>query len=125
MLGGVNVWAKPWKTQGEAAVLAKHPWYPDQEHRLGRYFIEAGGTTHEFAAGEVSPGVWLFLEQSRDTQHLVLLRVAAYVVGVTGCFILVHGFDQSPTYIALGSALLAIALSSDWYARSRRSSSDA
>ena len=125
LVGGVNVWAEPWKTQGEEDVLAKHPAYPGQEHRLKRYFIEAGGKAHEFAAGEVSSGIWLFLVQSRDAELTVLLRVAAYVVGAAGCFILVRGFGHSPTDIVLGSALLAIALGADWYAKSVRSSSEA
>ena len=125
LIGGVNVWTKEWKTQGEEVVSVKHPAYPGQEHRLGRCFIEAGGTTHEFAAGEVSPGVWLFCTSAGQSENAVLLHLATYAVAAIGCFILVHGFEQSPRYIALGSVLVALALGAEWYAKSKRRASEA
>jgi hypothetical protein len=124
-LGGANIWTRPWKQQGEEPITVKHPAHPDQEHRLSRYFIEAGGKTHEFAATEVSPGVWLFMVRTRDAERSVLLYFAAYVLGLVGTFILVHGFERSPKYIALGSALLAMAVGAGWCAKPRRTSSEA
>jgi hypothetical protein len=124
-VGGINVWSAPWKSQGEEPVAAKHPACPGQEHLLKRYFIDAGGKAHEFAAGEVSPGVWLFLIPARDAELFVLVRVAAYILATVGCFILVRGFEHSPTYVALGCALLAIAMGAAWYTKSRRSAGEA
>jgi len=125
LLGGVNVWAASWKTQGEEPVVAKHPSHPEQEHRLSRYFIEADGKVHEFAAGEVSPGVWLFLVPSRNEEHSILLYSIAYLAGTAGCFILIRGFEHSLGYVALGAALVAIALCTARYAKSRGNVSEA
>ena len=125
MVGGVDVWTRPWKSQGEDPIQVQHPTYPRQQHQLARYFIEAAGKTHEFAAGEVSPGVWLFFTPSRASTNLVLLRVGAYVAAVAGVFILLHGFEQSVTYIALGSTLIAAGLAVDWYARTEHRVSEA
>jgi hypothetical protein len=122
-LGGVSVWTTQWKSQGEQPIAAKHPAYPSQEHQLKRYFIQAGGVAHEFAAGEVSPGVWLFAVPVRTSANLVLLHIAAYVTGAAGCFILVRGFEHSLVYAVLGSALVALALAAEWYAKSRQRAS--
>ena len=124
-VGSVSVWACPWKTQGEEGITVRHPAYPDQEHRLDRYFVEAGGETQEFAAGEVSPGVWLFFTPVKGSENSLLLHVATYFVGAAGCFILIHGFQRSPKYIALGSVLVVIALGAEWYAKSKRRASEA
>lgn len=121
----MNVWTSQWKTQGEESVTAKHPAYPGQEHRLTRYFIEASGRAHEFAAGEVSPGVWLFLVPAGHAQDSVFIQVATYAIGTAGCFILIRGFEHSAIHVALGAALLALAAVGEWYARSKRDKSEA
>ena len=124
-IGGVNVWTKKWKTQGEEVVTVFHPAYPSQECRLARYFIEEGNTSHEFAAGEVSPGVWLFCTPQKGSENKLLLHLAAYALAAIGGLILVHGFEQSPKYIALGLALVALGLAAEWYAKSTRRASEA
>jgi hypothetical protein len=125
LIGGVNVWTKQWKTQGEAVVSVYHPAYPNQDCRLDRYFIEEGNTSHEFAAGEVSPGVWLFCTPPKGSENKLLLHLAAYASAAAGGLILVHGFEQSPKYLALGSALVALGLAAEWYAKSTRCASKA
>ena len=120
LIGGVNVWERTWKTQGEGTVSVKHPAYPEQQCRLNRYFIEAAGKAHQFAAGEISPGVWLLFAPNKDLEHTFLLQLGGYLAGVAGCFILVHGFWHSPKYIALGSVLLALAIAAERYVKARR-----
>jgi hypothetical protein len=125
MIGGVDVWSKQWKTQGEAPIPARHPSHPEQVHSLNRYFIEAGGKAHEFAAGEVSPGVWLFYGPERAAEQLVWLYVAAYGLGIVGCFILIRGFEHSLGYAALGAVLLALAIGVERYAKRLSGASEA
>ncbi len=125
LIAGANIWDREWKTQGEECAVVKHPKFPNQVHRLGRYFVEVAGKAHEFAAAEVSPGIWLLFVPAPRSEHLMLVRLAAFAVAIAGSFILVHGFDQSPTYIALGSALIALAIAADWYATAQGRASEA
>ena len=120
-IGGVSVWSRPWKTQGEVPIQVQHPYYPNQKFELKRYFIESGGTTHEFAATKTASGLWLLYEQQRTDEYLAFLTWGAYIFGTAGAFILVHGFTKSPILAFLGAALLAASIGAELYAKSRRS----
>jgi hypothetical protein len=125
IVGGVDVWTTSWRSHGEEPIVVAHPTDPDRQQELSRYFIESRGTAHEFAAGEVAPGVWLFCEPDREIQRVVSLRIGSYVLGVVGAFILVHGFEKSAKFVALGSVLVALAFVGERYAKSKHGASKA
>jgi len=115
---GVNLWASTWKTTGEAPVPANHPSWPTQTHELNRYFVESGQGAIEFAAGEVSPGVWLFYVPERGLRGARLVgHAAGYVSGVAGLYMLFRGGERYPWSVAAGVALIAAGLLLIWLLR--------
>jgi len=59
-LGGLNVWKHKWSRLAEAPVELPHPSYPKQLHKMWQYEIQDGNRRVQFAAGELSAGVWGF-----------------------------------------------------------------
>lgn len=62
-VSGENPWDFEWRSLG-GVVVVPHPTYPRQRHELNLYSIQANGGLIEFAAGEVSEGVWVFYLRS-------------------------------------------------------------
>ncbi len=67
---GVDLWKFPWESLDER-VLLFHPTYPSQPEMLDIYRITTPEQSIEFAAGEVSAGVYAFFitaeQQRRDS----------------------------------------------------------
>lgn len=63
-LAGVNPWAFVWQEFRGRPLVVPHPSYPGQRHKLSLYSIQTDGGLVQFAAGEVSPGVWVFYLRS-------------------------------------------------------------
>lgn len=57
--GGLNPWSMDWGTSTGWIVVA-HPSYPWQRHSVAVYQPNVGGHVVQFAAGELSNGVWGF-----------------------------------------------------------------
>lgn len=58
VLDGVNIWNVEWTAVGSGSVEVRHPSYPSQVHRVGRYELAGASGVVEFAAGELSANVW-------------------------------------------------------------------
>ena len=110
-LHGVNLWAHPWLTQGELPIEVAHPNYPDQVCELQRYFVQTKNKSVEFAAGEVSAGLWLFHTQDANSEgRSILLFLGAYASVMSGTVILVHSYPSSAGQAALGVTLIALGI---------------
>jgi hypothetical protein len=60
-VGGVDPWSYKWQSTGDA-IEVPHPSYPSQKHVLGIWGIDTDHGPMQFAAGELSNGVWCFYE---------------------------------------------------------------
>ncbi len=58
-LSGVNPWAYKWE-RVDGSIDVPHPDYQHQRHRLDIWRIATERGSIEFAAGELSNGVWCF-----------------------------------------------------------------
>ena len=125
LLGGVSLWGRQWKTQGEQPISVQHP--VDQLGRvdLDRYFIEAGGRAREFAARKQSSGDWVIFVPDRTFQYQVILSVTAYGAASAGGALLYHGAGQSKFVVGLGAALIAVAVALERVAKKRYGASEA
>ena len=59
-IGGLNVWALPWRSVDMAPLELAHPAYPEEMHRFTVQEVQDGETIARFAASELSNGVWGF-----------------------------------------------------------------
>ena len=57
---GLKLWKLEWKNIGEEPIIVPHPSHPHEQHRAWVYEIESSGKRIQFAAGELSNGVWGF-----------------------------------------------------------------
>jgi hypothetical protein len=63
-LAGVNPWDFVWQEFRGRPLVVPNPSYPGQRHKLDLYSIQTNGGLVQFAAGEVSAGVWVFYLRS-------------------------------------------------------------
>jgi hypothetical protein len=61
-IAGLRLWDIPWGRSLGRIVVA-HPSYPEQRHAMDGYRTPEGAV--DFAAGELSGGVWGFYEPDR------------------------------------------------------------
>lgn len=59
-IAGVELWKQPWRPAGLPPVSLPHPAHLQQMHRFEIYDVGASFSSHRFAAGELSNGVWGF-----------------------------------------------------------------
>lgn len=59
-IGGLDVWALPWRSVDMAPLQLAHPAYPEEMHRFTVQEIQDGPAVARFAASELSNGVWGF-----------------------------------------------------------------
>jgi hypothetical protein len=57
-LRGLNPWHYKWRLANDIPVYVPHPEYPSQQHLLRVYEIRDDSKSVQFAAGELSNGVW-------------------------------------------------------------------
>jgi len=60
LIDGLDVWALPWRPEGDRRVSLAHPAYPAQMHEFTIYAVDDGKTATRFAVAELSNGVWGF-----------------------------------------------------------------
>jgi hypothetical protein len=60
ILDGLDVWGSPWHRLGAARVELPHPAHPYELHRFETYEAGEGRQARQFAATELSNGVWGF-----------------------------------------------------------------
>jgi hypothetical protein len=60
ILDGLDVWGNKWQRLGAATVELPHPAHPHELHRFKIYEAGAGPQARQFAATELSNGVWGF-----------------------------------------------------------------
>jgi hypothetical protein len=60
ILDGLDVWANAWRRIGAARVALPHPAHPHELHRFEIYEAGEGRQARQFAATELSNGVWGF-----------------------------------------------------------------
>ena len=126
VLQGVNLWACAWKHQGEIPIAAQHPEHQGQTHELTRYFVEAKGKVVQFAASEVSPGIWLFYApNSSRAGKMVALQFCAWFLVVAGGFVLFNGWEHSYKYALLGGCLIALGFLIEYQVKRPRATSEA
>lgn len=125
LIAGTDLWSRPWKTRGEEALVVDDPMTGIKPQRLTQYFFEAHGKAYEFAATETAPGIWLIYRPTGNRHRWLALRLAAYVFGFAGTFILVRGFETSPRVALIGGILPVLALAADRYSADRLDGGDA
>ncbi|MDO9362645.1 MAG: hypothetical protein Q7T60_06950 [Sphingopyxis sp.] len=59
-IGGLDVWALPWRSVDTVPLQLAHPAYPEEIHRFTVQEVQTGPTVVRFAASELSNGVWGF-----------------------------------------------------------------
>ncbi len=59
-LKGINLWKFDWQRISEEPIVVPHPSYPHERHLAWIYEIESSGKKIQFAAGELSNGVYGF-----------------------------------------------------------------
>ena len=123
----VKLWSHEWKKQGEVPITANHPQHSSELHRLNRFFVQADGKLVEFAAAEVSAGVWLFwVPAARGAARQLAFTIFAYGLVAAGTFIGLHGWSTDPLrYSFLGAVLVLLGFGAEKWFKSRRASSDA
>lgn len=57
---GVNPWSQCWRRVSANAIVVPHPSYSQQRHRAWIYEVDGAGKVVQFAATELSNGVWGF-----------------------------------------------------------------
>jgi hypothetical protein len=60
ILDGLDVWGSQWRRLGAATVELPHPAHPEERHCFEIYEAGEGAQTRQFAATELSNGVWGF-----------------------------------------------------------------
>ena len=68
ILDGLDVWGSQWRQRGTATVELPHPAHPQQRHRFEIYEAGEAAQTRQFAAAELSNGVWGFYTRA-DAEH--------------------------------------------------------
>jgi len=63
ILDGLDVWGRQWRRLGTEAVELPHPAHPKQRHHFRIYEAGDGVQARQFAAAELSNGVWGFYTQ--------------------------------------------------------------
>jgi hypothetical protein len=63
ILDGLDVWGSQWRRLGTDSVELPHPAHPKQRHRFRIYEAGHGSQARQFAATELSNGVWGFYTQ--------------------------------------------------------------
>ena len=66
LLDGIDVWETRW-VSAHGRVTVAHPSYRNQRHAMFTYRLSQSGRPIEFAAGELSNGVWAFFLPDRGS----------------------------------------------------------
>ena len=65
-IGGLEVWKEQWRKAGEPSIQLPHPTYPKQIHKYEVFTIGDTAKPVQFAACELSNGVWGFSVRQDD-----------------------------------------------------------